>query len=148
MKYAIRSPGTLAFRVKIASHGILSGAAAPADHLFPLVEFLSAKECSDEQVESMSGFSPQLLSIIQDINRTLKLPRDAWKDAADRLLSRLDCLQQICLLSDSCAESNQQMACENINTTAETYRLAAILLVHYRILGYAIPMLASAITDY
>lgn len=126
--------------MKIASHCILANATAIQNERFPAVNFLSRQEKEIERVDALCGLSPQLLSIIQEINNFAVCQ---YEDAdVMPLLASLQGLCQICLDEDIAEKfrttpAQLQKAKADATITAESYQLSTILYFHYRILRYA-----------
>ncbi|KAF2838460.1 hypothetical protein M501DRAFT_806980 [Patellaria atrata CBS 101060] len=139
LKYATSSPETLGYRMKLASHAILSAAAATENDRFPTFSFLSGKEETIQRIDALTGLSPELLSIIQSCNN-LAFQSSNRKGIAIYLLNRLNNLEQVCIdtQGNSYTQAEQLLKERAIGDTtkiAECYRLATILYIHYRILG-------------
>lgn len=121
--------------MKLASHSILSDAAATKDHRFQVFTFLSEEEKRDQRIDGLTGLSPQLLHIIQCCNELVFCRDNRRELEASCLINRLAELNQVC--------RDVEMELELPGTallvarkTSESYRLATILYIHYRILGY------------
>ncbi|KAF2007843.1 hypothetical protein P154DRAFT_568669 [Amniculicola lignicola CBS 123094] len=138
LEYARSFPDTLGYRMKIASHSILANATTIEGEQLQALLFLSEQEKEIQRVDALCGLSPELLSIIQEIN-CLAARRDQDTDAF-RLLASLQQLRQTCFDKDIAQEFQTQparleRAKGDAAKTAESYRLSAILYLHYRILG-------------
>lgn len=139
LKAAIGHPLTLPLRVKIASHSILSAAATTRNNQFRFVEFLAEKEKQIQAIDSMAGLSPELLLLIQYIDHLTLCPtseenKGLWlKDRLERLEQRssIDSVDQRFQ-----GKLNRERALRETLQGAETYRLAAILYLEYRVFGY------------
>jgi hypothetical protein len=112
--------------MKIASHSILAAASATGEKQFLPVTFLLEEEQQIQQIDGLVGLSPELLRIIQLAN---ELSFSQERSSADFLLANLNRLEQIH------NEADPEKA-KVVRLTAESYRLATILYVHYRVLGY------------
>jgi hypothetical protein len=89
LKYALPFPQTLGYRTKIASHGILSGAATTNSNRFPHFNFLSEEEKKIQNIDALTGLSPELLSIIHETNE-LAFQEKPYSFMAGHLLKRLE----------------------------------------------------------
>ena len=103
--------------------------------------FLSNDETRAQQIEPMTGLSPELLNLIQCCNELAFGTQFDQREAQVKgLLHRLGDLQQTVKRDDvyqselSDEETRERLTA--VKVTAETYRQAAILYVHCRILGF------------
>ena len=137
---ATSQPETLGYRMKLASHSVLAAAASNEHYRFPRFAFLSPEEAQEQQIDELNGLSPELMNIIQDCNELAFRPRETRMANAYLILDRLRELRQVC--DENKLDTSFQTielgtkALHAVRQTAESYRLATILYVHYRILGY------------
>jgi hypothetical protein len=134
---AIRLPGTLSYRSKLASHAILGNASATKQTRLPSIDFLSNEEKSVKEIDPMTGLSPELLGIIQDCNELAFDNPPDQKKAALSLHDRLSNLEQE--LSEK--DLREDTPVSVVQNTAEAYRLGTILYLEGRILR-CVPNLA------
>jgi hypothetical protein len=134
---AARFPETLQYRVKVASHAILSNASAIRGNDLPRFDFLSEEEQSIGRIDSLTGLSPELMFILQTSN---DLHFGDPKDKADRAMGLL---QRITNLKQEVTEAHidkslraKRSAAFYVFVTAEIYRLAAMLYIYCRVLGF------------
>lgn len=120
---------TLGYRMKLASHSILSGAAATTFSQFPQFDFLSNEELHNNLIDGLTGLSPELMQIIQECNKLACTSGDSRTNIGCRYLDRLQTLEQI----NPCP-SDDPVKNWTIFQTAESYRLAAMLYIYCRIL--------------
>ena len=120
--------------MKLASHSILSNATATREYRFPYFTFLSKEEENIPRIDGLTGLSPKLMHLIQGSNELAYCPEMLRFSLAHDYLARLAQLEQICLDED---EQPGSVAPKRIKQTAESYRLATILYIHHRIVGYA-----------
>lgn len=120
------------------SHSILSGASAePKDICF---HGMNSHEQQDLRVDGLTGLSPRLLHLIQEINRAAHYrpgnPRKAF-EMAQLICDNLRKLQQTteCGIAPQFERSEYDTVRELITITAELYRQAAQMYAAYRIQG-------------
>jgi hypothetical protein len=107
--------------------------------------FLSEHEKRIQRIDASTGLSPELLYIIQDINRFAFCSTD---DDVSELTGRLKCLKQTCSESDVDKEIARdpellKRAVQCTEMIAESYLLSSTLYFEYRIIGYVVPLLKS-----
>ena len=124
LQWAIRYPQSLAYRMKLAAHHVLANTVAGQATMFEHATFLSDEEKSIKDIDGLIGLSPELLDIIQDVTM---LPSAM---SGGSLKSRLLKLTQELLDMNLTAEAKRV-----IISTAETYRLSALLFLECRFPG-------------
>lgn len=142
VRLAADYPETLEYRIKVASHAILSNASATGRQSLPQYDFLAAKEQKIDHIDSLTGVSPELMFILQASNDLHFGNPEGKSNLAMDLLRRLESLKQVVTIQDideALTQKGDARFC--VTMTAETYRLAAILYIRCRVLRFVNPVI-------